>query len=100
MTKTLSVLLISIGLFVGPAMSRAGVSIDIEVAPPAPRVEVVPAPRAGYVWAPGYWVWEGHRHVWVEGRWMQERRGYHWVPEHWDERHHQWHFEPGRWERG
>jgi hypothetical protein len=74
--------------------------IDIEVAPPAPRVVEAPPPRAGYVWAPGYWRWDGHQHVWADGRWMRERHGQHWVPEHWGERHGHYHFEPGRWERG
>jgi len=100
MTKAFSVVLIGISLLAGTGVSQAGVSIDIEVAPPPPRVEAAPPPRGGYVWAPGYWMWEGHRHVWVEGHWIPERRGWHWVPEHWGERHHQWHFEPGHWERG
>ena len=39
--------------------------VDIDVAPPAPREEVVPAPRVGFVWAPGYWNWDGHKHVWA-----------------------------------
>jgi hypothetical protein len=69
------------------------------VAPPAPRVVVVPEARAGYVWAPGYWRWNGHEHVWIEGRWLPERRGYHWVPERWEQRRDGWHFEEGHWER-
>src|ERR1700750_270735 len=59
-----------------------------------------PPPRPGFVWAPGYYRWDGHQHVWVDGRFMRERRGSHWVPEHWDERHGRYHFEPGHWERG
>jgi len=55
-------------------------------------------PRPGFVWAPGYYRWDGHRHVWVDGHFMRERRGSHWVPEHWDERHGRYHFEPGHWE--
>ncbi|HEY2404211.1 MAG TPA: YXWGXW repeat-containing protein, partial [Steroidobacteraceae bacterium] len=63
---------------VAPAFSAVG--IDINIAPPAPRVVEAPPPRAGFVWAPGYYRWDGHRHVWVDGRWMHERRGSHWVP--------------------
>jgi len=81
-----------------PAVART--YVDIEVRPPEPRVIEVPPPRRGYVWAPGYWQWNGHKHVWVEGRWMHERHGSHWVPAHWDERHGRYHFEPGHWERG
>jgi hypothetical protein len=80
-------------------LASAGVGIDIEIAPPAPRVEVVPPPRVGYVWAPGYWEWRDHAHVWVPGRWVGERRGYHWVPDHWEQHGPRWHHERGHWER-
>jgi hypothetical protein len=83
---------------VAPAFSAVG--IDINIAPPAPRVIEAPPPRPGFVWAPGYYRWDGHRHVWVDGHFMRERRGSHWVPEHWDERHGRYHFEPGHWEHG
>ncbi|HUO43700.1 MAG TPA: YXWGXW repeat-containing protein [Burkholderiales bacterium] len=81
-----------------PAAARTDVNIDIGVAPPAPQVEVVPAPRRGYVWAPGYWRWEGRRHVWVQGHWIREHRGYVWVPEHWEQRGPYYHFVPGHWQ--
>jgi hypothetical protein len=73
--------------------------VDVDVAPPPPRVVVTPAVRAGYVWAPGYWRWDGRRHVWVEGHYIRERRGYHWRPAHWEERGGRYHFEEGHWER-
>jgi len=38
--------------------------------PPPLRVEVVPPPRPGHVWAPGRWAWENDRHRWIEGRWQ------------------------------
>ena len=72
---------------------------DVAVAPPPPRVIEVPPPRVGYVWAPGYWRWNGHEHVWIEGRWISERRGRHWVPEHWVEYNGRWRFVEGHWER-
>jgi len=55
-----------------PVAARA--IIDIEIAPPAPRVEVVPPPRVGYAWTPGYWRWNGRRHVWINGVWVPARR--------------------------
>jgi WXXGXW repeat (2 copies) len=82
--------------FAYPAYS--GVGIDIRVAPPPPVVEA-PPPRVGFVWAPGFWRWEGHRHVWVAGHWMHERPGYRWAPDHWAEHHGRYHYEPGHWER-
>jgi hypothetical protein len=68
---------------VTPAAAQVDVSVTIGTPPPPPRYEVVPAPRAGYVWAPGYWQWEGSRHVWAPGHWIAERQGYRWVPDHW-----------------
>jgi|GEM_PF-936278 len=82
------------------APASAGIGIDVRIAPPPPRVVVVPPPRAGFVWAPGYWRWNGRRHVWVEGHWLRARRGFHWVPEHWVERRGHYRFVPGHWARG
>ena len=82
-----------------PAVGISGVNVDINVAPPAPQVEEVPGPRAGFVWAPGYWAWRGHNHVWVRGHWMPERRGYHWEPDRWEQRGPHWHYVPGHWVR-
>jgi hypothetical protein len=77
----------------------AGGYYDADVAPPPPRVVVEPSVRLGYVWAPGYWRWNGHQHVWTDGRYMRERRGYHWRADHWDKRGNRYHFERGHWER-
>lgn len=88
-------------LFLGSAVPAfSAVGIDIRIAPPAPRVVVAPPPRPGFIWAPGYYRWDGHHHVWADGRWLRERRGHHWVPDHWNERHGRYHYEPGHWERG
>ena len=43
--------------------------VYVQVAPPVIRQEVVPAPRRGYAWAPGYWGWRHSKHVWVRGVW-------------------------------
>ena len=81
------------------SLARAASLIDIEIAPPEPKVVVVPAPRAGYVWAPGYWAYRGHHHEWVEGHWLRERPGYHWVADRWVPHEGRYRYEPGRWER-
>lgn len=95
----LTALLLSAGAIAAPALSSAAVLVDVDVAPPAPRVEVVPATRAGFVWAPGYWAWRGHEHVWVRGHWIRERPGYHWVPDAWVAAGPRWHYVRGHWER-
>ncbi len=84
---------------VGGPGPRGRAFVDVDVRPPIARVEVVPAARRGYVWAPGYYRWDGRQHVWVGGRYIAERRGYHWRPAHWDERNGRYHFEDGHWER-
>ena len=77
----------------------AGVDIEVTVAPPAPRYEVFPDARDGYVWISGYWGWDRHHHVWVEGHWVPQRRGYTYVPARWDAIDNRWHLRPGHWER-
>jgi len=84
-----------------PAAAQASMSVGLTIGtpPPAPVYEVVPAPRVGYAWAPGFWHWEGSRHVWHAGYWMPERRGYNWVPDRWAQVHGGWHHEQGHWDR-
>lgn len=62
---------------VTPAAAQVEFNLSIGTtvpAAPAPVYEVVPAPRVGYVWAPGAWRWENNRHVWHAGRWDREER--------------------------
>jgi hypothetical protein len=82
-----------------PALARDAVSLSINVGPPPPRVEYVPTPPPSgyYVWAPGYWNWNGHRHVWVNGRYMQGRHNQAWVPDRWAHRGDGWYHERGHW---
>jgi hypothetical protein len=76
-------------------------TVSIGRPPPPPMVETIPPPRAGYVWAPGYWRWENERHLWAPGRWIEERRGQRWVPDRWVEGPNgAWRFQPGHWARG
>jgi hypothetical protein len=82
-----------------PAAAQANLNISIGTPPPAPIYEAVPVARPGYVWAPGFWNWEGGRHVWTKGHWMAERRGYAWVPDRWDHVNGNWHREEGHWNR-
>jgi WXXGXW repeat (2 copies) len=96
-----AMLAVTLGALAGVHAPRAEarVAVDIDVAPPAPRVIVAPPPRAGFVWAPGYWNWNGRAHVWHEGYWVRERRGYHWVPDAWVARGPHYHYQRGHWER-
>ncbi|KWR92088.1 YXWGXW repeat-containing protein [Cupriavidus sp. IDO] len=81
------------------AMAQVSVDIAIGVPPPAPVYEVVPAPRPGYVWAPGYWDWDDHyhKHAWKKGRWERERPGYVYESPRWVQASGGWVLVPGRW---
>jgi hypothetical protein len=92
-------LVMAVGAVAAPTIASAGIAIDIDVAPPPVRVETIPPPQVGMVWAPGFWEWRGGAHVWVPGHYMHERRGYHWIADSWVQRGPHWHHEPGHWAR-
>jgi hypothetical protein len=83
----------------GSITAPVAAAVYVKVAPPEPRSEVVPAPRRGYTWAPGYWDWRGNRHVWVAGHWVKERRGYAYHEPRWVERDGRWMQERRGWQR-
>jgi hypothetical protein len=90
------------GLIGGAATSLPGmadVDISLNFAPPAPQYEVVPAPRAGYVWSPGHYVYRDGRHVWVSGSFIAERPGYVYHAPRWVERSGRWYYQAPRWDR-
>ncbi len=72
----------------------------VEMAPPPLRVEAMPAPRRGYLWAPGHWEWQRNRHIWIDGVWLRERPGYYYQPHSWVQRDGRWVMEGGQWSRG
>ena len=80
-----------------PALAQ--VNFNITIAPPALQYEAVPAIPPGYVWAPGYWAWNGDRHLWVHGRTIVQRVGYRWEPDRWEQRDRAYYRHPGHWER-
>ena len=80
-----------------PLQASADVGVFIDTAPPPPRHELIPAPRHGYVWAPGYWNWSHGRHHWVRGHWIRERRGMYWHPDRWESRDGHWVLVHGGW---
>ncbi|MEO8459049.1 MAG: YXWGXW repeat-containing protein [Dokdonella sp.] len=96
----LSVLALGGAMTLAPpaAQARVHVGINIAVPPPPLRVEVVPPPRAGYVWIPGYWGYGHRRHVWHRGIWHRDRPGYVYVAPRWDHRGDRYHFEGSRWD--
>src|SRR5437762_1218050 len=93
---SLFALVVGAGLLGGaPAQAQ---EIRIQIAPPAPRVEVVGmAPSPQHFWIGGHWRWEGGKHVWTPGHWEGRRAGQIWEPAHWAHWGHHWRFVPGHW---
>ena len=91
--------LVAATLAVSALPAAARTKLFVNIAPPPLRYEVVPAPRAGWIWAPGYWDWRGHRHAWVGGRWVRHRPGYAYAPARWVERNGRWAYYAPAWNR-
>ena len=73
--------------------------VYVRVGPPAPIIETrVVAPGPGYVWIPGYHVWDGRAYVWRPGRWDRgPRASAHWVAPRWVHDRHGWYLVEGHW---
>lgn len=93
-----AVLAISAGAFLPvPSMAQAEPDLVTINAPPAPRFESVPHARQGFVWAPGYWNWDGQRHVWSAGHWEAERSGAVYRRPEWVRDGQRWRLNQGGW---
>ena len=84
--------------FSAPVFS-APVNVDILIAPPAPRHEVVPVDRPGHTWAPGYWDYRHNQYRWVSGHWERERPGYYYHGTSWVQHGDKWYIQQGGWRR-
>jgi hypothetical protein len=88
-----------IGIVVGAGIAQArSVEVEINTAPPADRVEVVPAPRPGYVYERGHYAWDGHAYVWTEGRFIEERPGHVYTQPMIEHRGEHFVFRKGHWD--
>lgn len=84
----------------GFGAAHAQYTAIVSVAPPAPQYEVVPAPRAGYVWDAGHWEYRGNQYVWTPGRWVSDRNGYDFQERRWVQRGNgEWVLVGGNWNR-
>ena len=81
------------------AQAQVRAVINVGQPPPPLRAEVVPAPRRGYVWAPGFWDWDGHRHEWRGGHWERARPGYAYRQPEWRQNGGRWEMRRGGWDR-
>ena len=98
-TFAIAVLAAAAGVL-APLAASAQTYTIVRVEPPAPVTEVVPAPRQGWTWAPGYYDYRGNNYVWVVGHWMRERAGHDWREARWVQtRDGEWRRVGGNWER-
>jgi Skp family chaperone for outer membrane proteins len=85
--RTIRSLLVVIAMLAIPAVSMAGVSVSITIAPPPlPVYEQPVCPGDGYIWTPGYWAWDDDSgdYYWVPGTWvMAPEVGFFWTPAYW-----------------
>ncbi|MEO8652887.1 MAG: hypothetical protein ABI409_02060 [Ramlibacter sp.] len=83
-----------------PTAANAQYTAVVRTEPPPAVQEAVPAPRPGYVWAPGHQEWRGDRYVWVRGHWLAERAGYAYREPRWVQRGNgEWYMVGNSWER-
>jgi hypothetical protein len=84
-----------------PEKAHAQVNLNITIGnpPPPPRHEVVPVARPGYIWAPGYWDWDGRNHAWREGHWERARQGEVYQRPEWVRADNGWRLREGGWRR-
>lgn len=98
--NTVSALMLAFGVTGAASLATAQVVVgyDIGVAPPASRVEVIPAPREGYVYEPGHFTWDGTQWLWTEGHYIEQRPGYLWRPYVFERRGETYFYRPGFWD--
>ena len=83
--------------FTPAAFAQVSFSLSVGTPPPPMRYEVVPAPRPGYVWAPGYWNWSGAQYVWIGGTWHRDRPGYVYYQPRWERDGDHWRMRRAYW---
>ena len=102
MQKTALLVALALGaslISLQPSTAQISAEIVIGTPPPPVRIESVPVPRPGYLWAPGYWAWDGRQHVWSPGHWELARPEETFVVGGWVRAPGGWRFVPGHWER-
>jgi hypothetical protein len=86
-TILVSCIMAALAVVAVPVTSFAQVAVSVTVnaaPPPLPVYEQPPCPAAGFVWAPGYWAWDGDDYYWVPGTWVEAPAvGLLWTPGWW-----------------
>jgi hypothetical protein len=93
-----TVIAAALGAAALPAAARTNVDFYVNVAPPPAYYEAVPAPRAGFVWVPGYWDWRYNRYHWTAGHWVRHRPGHYYAPVLWHHRDGRYYYNRAGWQ--
>jgi hypothetical protein len=93
-TRLLARVFLTIGVIF---TAESGAQVEIDVAPPPPRVEVPPPPRPNLMLTPGYWQWRNGKFGWIAGKWITVIPGYQWLPSRWVHDGTVWRFQSGEW---
>jgi hypothetical protein len=82
-----------------PPPPEAARRVQVTVAPPADRVEVIPVrPSPAYSWIHGHWSWDGSGYRWVGGHWgFVPRESHEWVHGHWYRSGNYYFYASGYW---
>src|SRR5436853_441057 len=85
-------------LVAAPAFANMANKVVIDQPPPPPYAEEGTAhQKEGFVWAPGYWAYNGSKHEWKKGHFVAERKGYKYVSPRWAEENGKWTLYPEQW---
>jgi len=97
----LAVAALAASAFAAIPHANAATFISVNIAPPPlPVYEQPLIPGQGYLWAPGYWAWDGdiNDYYWVPGTWVRPPyAGVLWTPGYWGWNEGIYLFHPGYW---
>jgi len=83
---SLCLVLSALNLLSSRSFASVGISINIDIAPPAlPVYEQPVCPGDGYIWTPGYWAYGPRGYYWIPGVWvLPPQVGLFWTPGYWE----------------
>ena len=99
--KTIGGAVLALGVMGATTLAAAASStgeIELTLPPPPARYEVVPQPRAGYIYQPGHYEWDGRAYVWREGLFIEKREGHVYTPYGLEHRGDMWYYRRGHWD--
>ena len=94
---------LGLGAVGAPSLSQARIAVSVGIGYPPPALPIYRQPRIpgyGFIWTPGYWLWDDDDgdYFWVPGAWVRPPQiGYYWTPGYWGYRGGYYEFYDGYW---